>query len=88
MYIIFHKDEGGFGYAQEFQNRRVLADFLEGTASYGMLTYHLVRKKKTWIDVEGYTIIRIRTDVMKGTQGKMGKENIKKSSSYGGIGKG
>jgi hypothetical protein len=88
MYILFHKDNDGFGYAQAFQNRRVLADFLDGTASYSMLTYHFVRKRKVWIGLEGYVIIRIRTDIMKGSQGMLGFKNLPKSHTNGGINKG
>ena len=88
MYILFHKDVGGFGYAQQFQNRRVLADYLGDVASYGKLTYHFTRKKKVWIELEGYMIIRIRTDIMKGDQGNQGFKNLPKKQLNGSINKG
>jgi hypothetical protein len=88
MYILFNKDVGGFGYAQQFQNRRVLADYLGTVATYSMLTYHFTRKRKVWIELEGYMIIRIRTDIMKGSQGMLGFKNLPKTQLNGGINKG
>jgi hypothetical protein len=62
MYIIFKQDSGGFGYAYGFKNRKLLAAFYNGSASYGKLTYHFTRLKKTWLVVEGDLIIRVRSD--------------------------
>lgn len=74
MYILFRKDVGGFGYAYWFGNRRVLADFLGEGITYSKLTYHFTRANKTWIELDGDMIIRIKKrNSFKGAQG--GKDN-------------
>jgi hypothetical protein len=70
--LIYMKDsmeDGGEGWGKIFRNKKRLAAYTDGEISYAKLVYHFTRKKKDWIRVSGFLVVKVVSPIEKGLHG-------------------